>query len=120
MKEKLTDELRAMWREARRWWTNEVEYIKLTAAEKFTILMSALVVGAICMFVGTIALVIFSFALVEVFRNFLSPALAYTCVGGIFVLMLVLLYLLRRPLVYNPIARFITRLILDKTENKKP
>lgn len=116
MKEKLTDELRQMYKEARRWWDNQVDYVKLTAAEKFTILVSALVVGAICMFVGTIALVIFSFALAEVFRTFLSPALAYVCVGGIFLLLVALILILRRPLVLNPIARFITRLILDRTD----
>lgn len=117
MKDKVTDEMRSMMAEARRWWHNQVNYVKLTASEKFTILMSALVVGAVCMFIGTIALVIFSFALVELFREFLSPPLAFTCVGGIFVLIIVFVFLLRKPLVYNPIARFITKLILDKADS---
>lgn len=113
MKDKLTDELRQMFAEGRKWWDNQVDYVKLTLAEKFTLLMSALVVGAICMFIGTIALVILSFTLVEVFNSFLSPALSYLCVGGIYILLIVVIFLLRKPLVYNPIARFITRLILD-------
>ncbi|MCM1290952.1 MAG: hypothetical protein NC201_00940 [Prevotella sp.] len=116
MKDKLTDEVRLLYVEARKWWHNQVDYVKLTAAEKFTILVSALVVGAVCMFISTIALVLFSFALVEVFKDFLCPALAYTCVGGVFIILCILIVIFRRPLVLNPIARFITRLIIDKSK----
>lgn len=117
MKENLTDELKNIFSEGKRWWGLELEYLKLTAAEKATVMMSAMVVGGVCMFIAVLSLILFAFALVEVFRTFLCPALAYTCVGGIFVLVLVVIYLLRKQLIIDPIARFITKLIIDRKEN---
>lgn len=116
MKDKITEEMRTMYREGIRWWKKEVEYVKLTAAEKFTILISAMVVGAVCSFIGVLALILFSFALVEVFQTFMCPALAYLSVGGVFVVLLLVIYALRKVLVINPLARFITKLIINKKE----
>lgn len=108
------DQFKDLVGQSKEWLRLEVEYYKLTAAEKFTVLMSSLIIGAICMFVGVICLVLFAFALVEVFKLFLSPALSFVCVGGIFLLLVVVLFLLRKPLLLNPIAKFITRLIISK------
>ncbi|MBO4966090.1 MAG: phage holin family protein [Muribaculaceae bacterium] len=116
MKENITDELRNIFREGKRWMGLELEYLKFTAAEKFTIVLGMLVVGGVCLFIAVLALILFAFALVEVFRTFLCPALAYTCVGGIFVLLLIVIYLLRNQLIVNPIARFITKLVIDGKE----
>lgn len=92
----------------------EVEYAKLTLAEKMTMLFSAMIIGAICLLMGMVVLILLAFALVELFRLMMSPALAYLSSAGVIVVLIVLFYLFRKPLLLNPIARFITRLFISK------
>lgn len=114
MKEKLTDELKDILAQGRDWVKLEVEYAKLTVAEKFTVLLSAMIIGAICLLMGMVVLILLSLSLVELFKMMMIPALAYLAVSGIICLLILILYLLRNPLLLNPIARFITRLLINK------
>ncbi len=114
MKEKLTDELKDILAQGRDWVKLEVEYAKLTVAEKFTVLLSAMIIGAICLLMGMVVLILLSLSLVELFKMMMVPALAYLAVSGIICLLILILYLLRNPLLLNPIARFITRLLINK------
>ena len=106
MKQKFLDEIKEMFVQAKVWLECETEYLKLTASEKFTILLSSLIMGAICLMLGIFALALMSMALVDL--------LAFLSVAGIVLLIALLVVLLRKQLLYNPIARFITRLFLDK------
>lgn len=92
----------------------EVEYAKLTLAEKMTMLFSAMIIGAVCLLMGMVVLILLAFALVELFRLMMSPALAYLSSAGVIVVLIVLFYLFRKPLLLNPIARFISRLFISK------
>jgi protein of unknown function (DUF1469) len=114
MKEKLTEELKDILAQGRDWVKLEVEYAKLTVAEKFTVLLSAMIIGAICLLMGMVVLILLSLSLVELFKMMMVPALAYLVVSGIICLLILILYLLRNPLLLNPIARFITRLLINK------
>ncbi len=114
MKEKLTEELKDILAQGRDWVKLEVEYAKLTVAEKFTVLLSAMIIGAICLLMGMVVLILLSLSLVELFKMMMVPALAYLAVSGIICLLILVLYLLRNPLLLNPIARFITRLLINK------
>ncbi len=114
MKEKLTDELKEIFVQGKNWMKLEVEYAKLTLAEKMTMLFSAMIIGAVCLLMGMVVLILLAFALVELFRLMMSPALAYLSSAGVIVVLIVLFYLFRKPLLLNPIARFITRLFISK------
>lgn len=114
MKEKLTDEIRGIFANARNWLKLETEYVKLTAAEKFTILLGAMVMGFVMLLMGVVVLVLLALSLVHVFQGFMSPQLAYLSVAGVIVVLVAILYLLRKRVLLNPIARFVTGLILDK------
>ncbi|MDE7081894.1 MAG: phage holin family protein [Muribaculaceae bacterium] len=113
MKDNITDQLKGVYDTARRWISLEIQYAKLTAAEKITILLSTLILGAVCMLLGMVILILFSFSLVDLFKTFLHPALAYLSVGGILVVLIALIVILRRPLLENPISRLISKLILE-------
>ena len=119
MKESLTDNLKTIVDNARRWVSLEVEYAKLTVAEKVTVLLTTLIIGAVCLLLGMVIIILFSFSLVDVFKTFMSPALACLSVGGILVLLIVLILLLRKPLLEDPIARLISKLILDIKPSEK-
>ncbi|MBD5196234.1 MAG: phage holin family protein [Muribaculaceae bacterium] len=114
MKEKLTDEIKDLLMQGKEWARLEVEYAKLTFAEKVTVLMSTLIIGAICLLMGMVVLIMLAFSLVELFKLMMAPALAYLTVAGIICVLALAIYLLRRPLMLNPIARFLTRLIISK------
>lgn len=114
MKDKLTDEIKDLFSQGKDWVKLEVEYAKLTVAEKFTILTSAMIIGAVCLLMGMVVLILLAFALVEVFKMLMAPGLAYLSVAGVICIMILLLYLLRKPILLNPIARFITRLFINK------
>lgn len=113
MKENLTDTIKGLYANGKRWLELEIEYAKLTATEKVTVLMSTLIFGAVCLLLGMVVLILLSFALVNVFESFLSPALSYLCIAGILLILIIALFLLRKPILENPISRLISKLILD-------
>lgn len=109
MKEKLIDEIKEIFSQSTSWVKLEVEYAKFTIAEKFTVLMTAMIIGAVCFLLGFAVLLMLTFAGVELFKLILSPVLSYCAMAGVVCLLLILFYLCRRPLLLNPIAKFITR-----------
>lgn len=113
MKDNLMQEIREIFTQSKTWVELQVEYAKLTAAEKVTIMTSTAVLGAVCMLIGMVIVFLLSFSLVDLFKLFMAPALAYLSVSGILALLIVLLYVCRRPLIFNPIARYMTRLLLS-------
>lgn len=121
MKETLSDTIKGIYSNGKRWIQLEIEYAKLTAAEKITVLMSTLIFGAVCLLIGMVVLILLSFALVYVLEDIMSPALSYLCVAGFLAILILSLFLLRKPLLENPISRLISKLILDlKPEDDEP
>lgn len=114
MKEKLTDEIKEIFVQGRDWVKLEVEYAKLTLAEKFTILFTAVIIGAVCMLMGIVVLIMLALALAELFKTFMLPPFAYLAVGGVVCILILLLYLFRKPILLNPIARSLTKLLINK------
>lgn len=119
MKPKFTDDLKDIVTQGINWAKLEVEYLKLTAAEKIIILVSMMVIGIVVLILLLPAILMFLFALAQVFIGFMPVAVAYVCVGGIVLLMLGLLVIFRKQLVINPVAKFISKVLLDHEENKK-
>lgn len=98
--------------EIKEWLTVELEYMKLTAAEKISVLVSSLILVIVLFIVFMVVLIVFAFALVDLFNLFMPHALACVTVGGILLLFIGVLYLLRMSLVINPVTRLITKLFL--------
>ncbi|MCH5213785.1 MAG: phage holin family protein [Muribaculaceae bacterium] len=117
MEKNVGDEMKSVVSEVKNWLTVEVEYLKLTAAEKLSVLVSSLILVIVLFIVGMVVLIVFAFALVDLFNLFMPHSLACVTVGGILLLLIALLYLLRNPLVVNPITKLITKLFL--TPKKK-
>lgn len=118
MKDKVIDEIRGILRDSQSWVRLQIEYAKLTTAEKFTILTSAFVLGAICMLLGMIVVIFLCLALVDLFKDFLSAPLAYLSVAGILAVIILMIWIFRRPLLFNPIARYVTGLLLDSKKKE--
>ncbi len=114
MKEKLTDEIKELFVNGKDWVKYEVIYAKLTVAEKMTILGGAVALAAVIMVVALPILIMLSFALKGVFGMLMSSPLAYLCVAGVWILLICIIYLFRKKLILDPIAKFITRLFFEK------
>lgn len=116
MKEKLSDEIRDVIFQIKRWLSLEARYVKLTLSEKLSIFIGSILVVAVAFILVMIALVILSLCLVGVFEPLVGATLAYLCVGGIFLLLTAIFLLLRKPLIFNPVAKMISKLLLENEE----
>lgn len=91
----------------------EMEYAKITLVEKLAEIFSTVAIVAIVVIMCSGVLFYMSFSLVAYLSEVLcSEVLAYLCVSGIIALVLVILMLLRKRIVINPIARFLSKLLL--------
>ena len=113
MKEKFIDEIKEIFSQSANWIKLEVEYAKMTVAEKFTVLMTTLIIGAVCFLLAFAVLMLLTLAGVELFKLILSPVLSYCAMAGVVCVLLIIFYLCRKPLLLNPIAKFITRLFFS-------
>lgn len=97
----------------RKYLSLSIEELKLTMAEKVTVLISTAAVVAI---VGALSILLFLFitlAVVNWLATVMPIALAYAIVAVFFLICGVIVFLLRKSLIVDPIARFISRLFLS-------
>ena len=96
-----------------------VEDARLNAAEKLTRMFSAIALCSLLTIVGIAAMVFISLAAGIALTSVMEPIWAFVIVAGVYILALVLLVVFRTQLLVNPIARFVSRLLLPappKTE----
>lgn len=111
-----TKDLKDLFQSGKNWIVAEIDCLKLTAAEKLSVLISTIILLMVLFIVGLVVLIVFAFALIDLFALFMPHALACVTVGGIFLLLVLTLYLLRNPLIISPITRLITKLFLTKKQ----
>ncbi len=112
-KEEITSSIKESVELGRRYLHLEVDYLKLTFSEKVTLILSGLGLGLIVCMLILFTILMASMALAVTLKGFLPAWLAYLCVGGVFILLAAILFLLRKQLLINPISKFLTRIILD-------
>lgn len=103
----------ALFHEAKEYLELKIEYARLTAAEKVTVLLTATALAAVATLLGFAVLFFLMIAVAHWLGLMMSMALAYTIVTGFFLLLLVLVFVLRRQLIYDPVSRFISKLFLQ-------
>lgn len=96
-----------------------VENAKLTVAEKVTQLMGALAVSMIVLLFGIVALVFLVIGVATWLEAYIAPFWSYMIVAGVVIVMIVAVVVLRKPLIYNPFAKFITQLIIENPNEEK-
>lgn len=108
----LLDQLKSIIARSKDWATLELEYAKLSAAEKITVLAGATVVGAVCLLLGITALILFGISIAYAFQCFMGVALSYVAAGGCMLLLMAIVYFFRVPMIMNPIAKMLTKILL--------
>lgn len=99
-----------------RYITIQLDYAKLTAAEKLTVLLSTIAFFAMAVIIGLITLVFISIGIGHWLSVTIAPYTAYLFVSLFYLLLLVLLIIFRQQLIFNPVARFISKLFLKNPD----
>jgi hypothetical protein len=105
------------WRQLKELWRLYIENIKLLSIEKMTILLSYGVMGALLIFFGAFALLFISVAIVLVLAQVIPLMWCFLIMGGIYLLLGVVMFLSRRSLFLDPIARFLSKLFLEHPDS---
>ena len=88
-----------------------IDSIRLSAAERLTLLLSAIAIAALVTIFGTAVILFVSIGAARLLEA-IAPHSAYFIVAGFYALLLVVVLLLRRPLIADPVARLVTRLLV--------
>lgn len=107
-----TNQFRQLYEEGKEYLKLRFEYGKLTVTEKLVMIISSLALGLICVFLGVVALFFLSLSIVDWMALSIGHGWATLILCGIYLLLILVLVLLRKPLFVNPISRLITRIIL--------
>lgn len=97
-----------------------VEDARLNAAEKLTKLLSVCVLFVLLTMLITVAMLFLTIAVSLALSAAISPLWAFIIVTAFYLLLIVLVVTCRRSLIENPIARFITALIVKEPCEQKP
>lgn len=103
----------SLWESLRRLFNLEVDNAKMMVTEKLTVLISRLAVCFVVFVVGTCTLIFTSMAVADFLLESLPPRWTYAIIAAFYALVIVLLIGFKRRIFVNPIARFMSRVILD-------
>lgn len=99
--------------EARRFFSLEWDYTKLTAVEKLAVLLSATAFVAVVIIIGTFALHYLFAALISVLASALGCTWgAQLIAAAILCLLLLVVFAFKKQLIVDPVARFVSKLFL--------
>lgn len=116
--DKSIDNLTELFKEVKNYLKLQGEYTKLDLVEKLTILLSTLTLVFILIVLGTMAAFYLSFMLVYVLASATGSLVAgYAIIGGLLILIALVVYRLRKRLIFQPMVNFLARLFLDNSSN---
>ena len=105
--------------EARKYFSLEWDYTKLTAVEKMAVLLSSIAFVAVVIIISTFALAYVFSALISVLATALGCTWgAQLIAAGILLLLLLVVFAFKRQLIVDPVARFVSKLFLKPDDNE--
>ncbi|MCM1318158.1 MAG: phage holin family protein [Bacteroides sp.] len=90
-----------------------IDNARLSAAEKITVLFSAVALYSIVLVLAMVMMVFVSMGIATMLAEYNAPFWSYFIVAGVFLAVIVLLFVFKTPLLLNPIARFISSLLVS-------
>lgn len=97
----------------------QLENIRLKTTEKLTILLAAIAFYAVAMATGLVCLVFVSIGLGHLLATTIAPHLAYLLIALFYLFLFIMVFLLRRQVFIDPIARFMSRLLVEVPEEER-
>lgn len=108
----------SLWQSLQRLFNLEVDNAKMLITEKLTVLTARLAVCFVVFVVGTCTLIFASMGVADILLEDLPPRWTYLIIAGFYALVMIILIAFRRRVFINPIARFMSRVILDPPETE--
>ncbi|MDO5395596.1 MAG: phage holin family protein [Bacteroidales bacterium] len=96
-----------------------VENLRLKSTEKITIILAAVAFYAVAMALGLVCLVFISIGIGHWMATTIAPHLAYLFIAAFYLVLFVLCILWRRQIFIDPIARFISRVLVEIPEEER-
>ena len=105
--------------EARKYFSLEWDYTKLTAVEKLAVLLSAVAFVAVVIIIATFVLHHVIAALISVLASALGCTWGAHLIAAVVLLVLLLVvFAFKKRLIVDPVARFISKLFLKPEDNE--
>ncbi len=111
-----SNSIQSLWTEAKNYLELQKEYLKLDSAEKLSRLLSAIVTVAVCLTLGLVALFFFVIALAFWLAKLVGAAWSFTIMGGVMVLFIIIVFVVRKRWIVQPIARFVAGLLVGEDD----
>ena len=94
-----------------------LEDTRLNVTETLTRLLSALTVCALLLVLALATLLFLSLAAGQALADVMNPIWAYVIVASFYAVIAVVIFFCKTVLIVNPIARFLSRLLIEAPEN---
>ncbi len=108
-----------LFNEARRYFSMEWDYTKLTAVEKLAVLLSAVAFVAVVIIIGTFILHYLFSALISILASAMGCAWgAHLIAAAILLVLLLVVFAFKKQLIVDPVARFVSKLFLKPEDNE--
>ena len=108
-----------LFNEARKYFSLEWDYTKLTAVEKMAVLLASIAFVAVVFIICTFALHHLFSALISVLTSALGCSWgAHLIAVAILMVLLLVVFAFKLQLIVDPVARFITKLFLKPEDNE--
>ena len=105
--------------EARKYFSLEWDYTKLTAVEKLAIVLSAIAFVAVVIIICMFALNLLLSALITVLAEAMGCTWGANLIAvGLLLVLLLVVFAFKKQLIVNPIARFVSKLFLKPEDNE--
>lgn len=108
-----THPYKQLWDQLKTFVSLNISNARLTAAEKITVLLTAAAVSIAAFVICVIICFFLSVALAHWLAGYISIAWAYVLLSALYLIILLVIFFFRKPLIMNPVARFISRLFLS-------
>lgn len=96
-----------------------VRLARLDFVDKMTVLLSALVLGAILFLLATIVILFLSYTAALALARVMGDTAAFGLVTSVYAALAIIVYMLRKKLVIDPMANFLGNLFLNEDEEGK-
>lgn len=94
-----------------------IENGRLSLTDILTQLLSGFIIALVCILFAIMALGFISYGVIGALSASMPIVWAYTIVAGFYILLIAILIIFKRTLLINPIARFLSKIIMKPTHN---
>lgn len=115
-----TENLQSLWVEVKNYLELQKQYLMMDAAEKMTILISAVAIAVLCMTIGAMALFFLLFALASWIGDIAGNLfIGFLIMGILLLLLMAIVYAKRKAWVIQPLSRLVVGLFIHDEEEEE-